>query len=51
MADFYELEITTTEIAAVTFGENASADLGKVTGTAAFSQEEAQVMNPVVVEL
>jgi hypothetical protein len=51
VVDFYELEVTTTELAAVTFGENASADLEKVTGTATFSQEEAQVTNPVAVEL
>ncbi|MFC9085373.1 hypothetical protein [Nocardiopsis dassonvillei] len=50
-SDFYELEVTVTEIADVTFGENASADLEQTAATVTFSQEDAKASTPIVVEL
>lgn len=49
--DFYELQVTVTEIASVTFGANGSADLEPIEATATFSLEQAQASDPIRVEL
>lgn len=49
--DFYELEVTVTEIVDVTFGTNGSADLEPVEATTTFSLEEAQSSDPIEVAL
>ncbi|MFE6305051.1 hypothetical protein [Nocardiopsis sp. NPDC057823] len=41
-SDFYELEVTATEIAGVTYGEGGGADFEQTSATVTFSLEDAQ---------